>query len=543
MSALAPADPVRQVRSFLRERRRAHQPAAQRSDRFTAVYTAALYAVVGGLLGVRVLHQSPARGHAAAWLSGGGLARVAIAALLLGLLAALRYATWQGPVVFSAPDVHVLLTAPLPRAELVRARLRRGLALAAGLGALLGLAAFVLLEAELGVPAGPLLAACLLGPAVFGLLCAALGWLVECSAARARLVLLVGPLLLVAAAAAVFGGRPAARVGPWSGPWGWAAGPVVAAAKGHDPGWPAQAALLAVLTAAALLAAWRGAGMITLEELGRRAGTRSGLRADLYVADLRGAALLRREAVRGLLGTRRVRLRRPPSGRRWRWLAVVWRDALGALRAPRRFGWAALLGGSGVLAVAAAPDRRVMVAAALLAGYLAAAQLSEPLRAEADQPDASRALPWRWGELLLLHLLLPVLELCLIGWAALLVAFALGLLPAAGLGVALVGCPFVAATLSGCAAVPAQRGRLDADQLMTAATLGEFGGPAYLLRWVATGPLLAIVCLLVPILIMEGAPRHPGRLVALAVNAAAPLCLALGALLGWLRSRQPPGGG
>jgi hypothetical protein len=101
----------------------------------------------------------------------------------------------------------------------------------------------------------------------------------------------------------------------------------------------------------------------------------------------------------------------------------------------------------------------------------------------------------------------------------------------------------VAATLVCCAAVPAQRGRLGADQLMTALSLGELGGPAYLARWFATGPLLALVCLIVPLLIMEGASRYPGRLAALAGNAVVPLCLALAALLAWLRGRQPPGGG
>ncbi len=537
--------PARPALGFLRERRRAHQPAAQRSDRFTAAYTAALYGVIGVLLGVRVLQQSPARGAAAAWLSGGGLARVAVAALLLGLLAALRYATWQGPVVFSAPDVHFLLAAPLPRAALVRTRLARGLVLAAGLGALLGLGTFVLLEAELGVPAWPLLSAALLGPAAFGLLSAALGWLVECSARRARLVLLGGPLLLALAAAVAFGGGTAARVAPWSGPWGWAAGPLVAAAKGHDPGWPLQAALLAALTVAAVLTAWRSAGTVSLEELGRRAGTRSGLSADLYVVDLRGAALLRREATRGLFGfgarRRRLRLRRPPVGARWRWLVLPWRDGLSALRAPGRFGWALLLGGAGVLGVAVAPDRRVVLAAAIVACYLAAAQLVEPLRAEADQPDASRQLPWRWGDLLLLHLLAPALQLSVVGWVALGLAAAVGLLPVAGLGVALLGCPFVAATLISCAAIPAQRGRLTADYLMTAMSQGELGGPVYLLRWFATGPLLAVASLIIPIAVLRGVDRYPGRLLAVAFNAAIPLCLALGALLAWLRSRRPPG--
>jgi hypothetical protein len=203
----------------------------------------------------------------------------------------------------------------------------------------------VLLQAELGVAAWPLLAAALLGPAALGVLAAALGWLVESSPATARVVLRASPLVLAGAAAAWLGGVAAAKVDPWSGPWGWAVGPLVAAAGGHDPGWPVQAALLAAITAAAVIAAWQTAARVTLEELERRAGTRTGLGASLFMVDPRGAALLRHEAVRGLLGVRRLRLHHP----RHRWLAVPWRDALSLLRAPGRVGWALVLCGGGVL--------------------------------------------------------------------------------------------------------------------------------------------------------------------------------------------------
>src|SRR6266498_4871772 len=110
------------------------------------------------------LRQRPASGAASSWLTGGGLARIGVATLLLGLLAALRHATWQGPVVFRLPDVQWLLSAPIDRGALVRLRLARALAAGVAAGALLGLGTFVLLEAELGVPARPLLAAALLGP-------------------------------------------------------------------------------------------------------------------------------------------------------------------------------------------------------------------------------------------------------------------------------------------------------------------------------------------------------------------------------------------
>src|SRR6266508_1023862 len=163
----AASDPVpgRPVLAYVRGRRRAHRPPGQRSDRFTNAYGVGLYLVIGLVIAFRLLRQRPAQGATTAWLVDGGIARCGAVALLLGMLAALRYATWQGPVVFRAPDVQWLLGAPLDRAGLVRSRLARGLVAGAATGALLGFGAFVLIEAELGVAAGALLAAAVLGPA------------------------------------------------------------------------------------------------------------------------------------------------------------------------------------------------------------------------------------------------------------------------------------------------------------------------------------------------------------------------------------------
>jgi hypothetical protein len=523
---------------FLRQRRRAHRSPQQRSDRFTALYTVGLYTAIGAWAGFQALRQGPARGGSAAWLTGGGLARVATVALLLGLLATLRYATWQGPVVFTAPEVQFLLGSPLPRAELVRARLGRGLLLAAATGAALGVAAFVLLEAELAVPAWPLLAAALGGTAAFGVLAAALGWLVESSPVTARVVLLASPLVLAAAVAAWLGGAVAVGVDPWSGPWGWAAGPLVAAAGGHGSGWPLQAALLAAVTVAAVVAAWRTAGRVTLEELERRAGTRAGLGASLYLADPRGATLQRHQAVRGLVGVRRrLALRHP----RRRWLALPWRDGLSLLRAPGRVGWALVLCGSGVLAVALAPGRRLLAAGAVVVAYLGAARLVEPLRGEADQPDASRQLPWRWGDLILLHTATPILVLTAVGLAATVALALAGLVPAPALGLAAAACLPVAAALVWSAAIAGQRGRLGLDQFLTASAMGELAGPIYLLRWFATGPLVALASLLGPILVLQSAAGSPpSRAQAALTNAAVLLVTALAAQGAWLHSRRPP---
>jgi uncharacterized protein DUF6297 len=522
---------------FLRGRRRVHRSPQQRSDRFTGLYTVGLYTAIGAWVSFQALRQSPARGGSAAWLVGGGLARAGTVALLLGLLAALRYATWQGPVVFSAPEVHFLLGAPLPRAELVRVRLARGLLFGAAVGAALGLGAFVLLEAELGVPAWPLLVAALLGPAALGVMAAALGWLVESSPATARVVLRASSLVLAVAAAGWLGGAVAAKVDPWSGPWGWAVGPLVAAAGGRDPGWPVQAALLVAVTVATVFAAWLGAGRVPLEELERRAGTHVGLGASMFMADPRGAALLRREAVRGLLGVRRRRLRHP----RHRWLAIPWRDAVSLLRTPGRVGWALVLCGSGALTIAVAPDRKLLATGAVVVAYLGAAQLVEPLRGEADQPDASRQFPWRWGDLMLLHTATPILTLTVIGLTVTVTAALLGLLPGPVLGMALAACLPVAAALVWSAAIAGQRGRLGLDQFMTASAMGELGGPVHLVRWFATGPLVALVVLLVPVLVLQGAAgRPPPRTQAATTNAASLLVTALAVQGAWLRSRHPP---
>jgi hypothetical protein len=522
---------------FLRRRRRAHRSPQQRSDRFTGLYTVGLYTAIAAWTGFQALRQGPARGGAALWLTGGGLARVATVALLLALLATLRFATWQGPVVFTAPEVQWLLSSPLPRAELVRARLGRGLLAGAAAGASLGLAAFVLLEAELAVPAWPLLAATLGGLVAFGVLAAALGWLVESSPGTARVVLLASPLVLAAAVAAWLGGAVAAGTDPWSGPWGWAAGPLVAAAGGRDPGWPLQAVLLAAVTVAAVAAAWRTAARVTLEELERRAGTRAGLGASLFMGDPRGAALLRHQAVRGLAGVRRLRLRHP----RRRWLALPWRDGLGLLRAPGRVGWALVLCASGVLAVAAAPGRRLLAAGAVVAAYLGAARLVEPLRAEADQPDASRQLPWRWGDLILLHTVTPILVLTAIGLAVTAALALAGLVPVTALAMAAAACLPVAVALVWSAAIAGQRGRLGLDQFLTASTLGELAGPIYLLRWFATGPLVAVAVLLGPILVLQDAAGSPPPRTQAAVTNAASLLVTALAIQGiWIRSRQPP---
>jgi len=83
-------------------------------------------------------------------------------------------------------------------------------------------------------------------------------------------------------------------------------------------------------------------------------------------------------------------------------------------------------------------------------------------------------------------------------------------------------------------------GRLGLDQFMTASAMGELGGPMYLARWFATGPLVALGVLLVPVLVLQGAAgRPPPRAQAAITNAASLLVTALAVQGAWLRSRHP----
>jgi hypothetical protein len=518
------------VLAYLRDCRRGHRRKS-RWDRFTDAYTVFLFATLGGYLAFAALRESAISPAEAVHVID-QLGRWAPPVLLLLLIAALRYCTWQGPVLFSLADVEWLLSAPVSHLEIVRRRLRRGLIVAAGLGAALGLATFVLVEAALGVAAWPLLGATVGGLVPLGLLAGAVGWLIECSPQRARIVLRVSPLVIPVAAALALAPTVAdGDVALWSGPWGWSAGPMIAAVGGSAPGWPYQAMLLAVTALTSITIAWRSAGSAPTEELARRAGVRSGLVAALYFADVRGAALLVRRSGESLLGMRRIRIRRPRSRR----LAVLWRDALSILRSPGRFGWALLLTGAGVLAVAAAPDRRAVVAAGVLAGYLAAARLCEPIRLEADQPDAHYVLPWRWGDLLLLHCAVPVLSLTALGALAVTVASLVGLFPTAAAWSALALCPLVSATVTSSAAIAGQRGPFPIELLL----LGGDVGAVVLLFWLATGPILAALFLILPLSIVYRA-ADDGSLVTGATGAAAALVVTLLGAVAYLRSRSQP---
>jgi hypothetical protein len=183
-------------------------------------------------------------------------------------------------------------------------------------------------------------------------------------------------------------------------------------------------------------------------------------------------------------------------------MAVPWRDALWATRNVGRVGTAAVLAGGALMVILAAPGSLLALFGAVVISYLGASQLVETMRAELDAPGASRHLPYRYGDLILLHAPVPIASLTVALMLSCAVGTLLGLLPVAGLPVALALCLPASAALVACAAVAAQRSRtLPLEVLQAATAAGDLGG-LIVFQWYAMGPTLALVALGLPGLLL-----------------------------------------
>ena len=214
----------------------------------------------------------------------------------------------------------------------------------------------------------------------------------------------------------------------WSGPWGWAAQPVMAlagravtgqavagqaaAAGGAGnpaPWWPLALGLLAGTALAALAWADRAAAGVPAAALRARARTLGAMSAAALSMNTRGVATAYGEAG----GTRRARNRLPPPRRRE--LVLLWRDLLALLRSPARLVSAVLLALLAAALIALAghgrPVSLVLVACGLSLGYLAAAWLCEGARLDADDPRRSANLPMSFESLAWWHAAVPCLVL------------------------------------------------------------------------------------------------------------------------------------
>jgi hypothetical protein len=469
---------------------------------------------------------------------------LAAAALLLLLILA-RDALWRGPVTVPQAAADWLLGTPVDRRRLLRPRFRLSAAAAIVAGAAAGIvpaAALVALGLG-GRDAGSVLRLAVAAMLPAALLFAAgtgLAGLIERHRATWRWVHRGTPAALAAAAAlagcaawAAFGNAPSAVTTAvlWSGPWGWAAQPLVAetgravagraltgtagpagsAARGAAAagraagqaaaGWPLATVLLAVAAVALLAVAYQAAGGVPAAALRARARTLGAMSAAALTMNTRGVAMAYSGAA---AGPRRARLRLPPP--RWRELVLPWRDLLAVARAPARLAGAVGLAVLGVGLLAAASHGRqvslVPVACGLTVGYLAAAWLCEGARLDADDPRRSAQLPFRFESLAWRHAAVPGLILLVAGGVPVLAACVAtgGLRPLALLAVTVP--VLVAGALVNVF-------RADFSPGLLAGSDTPLGNTAAinLVVWYAWGPVLAVVPMTV---LLSSAIRSPG---------------------------------
>ncbi|GGU52771.1 hypothetical protein GCM10010211_16600 [Streptomyces albospinus] len=491
-------DRTEETLRWLRRKRRAHHR-RRRRDTAVFVYSVALAAVgYGGGCTARFLHSlrisadyGGLGGHVQHTLP----SLFAVLTLALALVAA-RDALWRGPVVVDGPTMAWLLTQPVRRAAVLRPRYRMSAALSLGTGLLMGLVAAVVLQVIRLAPFGLALLAALPAALCLPPLALALGAAVERRPELARRVRRLTPYaavmlaLLAGQVALAFTGHRLAVLEwaeLWSGPWGWAAQPVVAATGGGAPGWPVAVALLAAVATAAFWYGHRDAAHVPGAQLRGRAATMSAVASGMSTLELRAAKL----AVINAGGDTPRRSMGLPAPRS-RHLIVVWRDLLALLRTPGRLGRALAWGASG--ATAAGPGAGLSGAkgvlglvAALLCGYFAVGALAEPARVESDDARRSAWSPFRFRTLMLHHAIVPAALGALLGVLAA-VPYALSGAPWLLLVMPLCAPPFAAAAVFGACRGPARTDLM----FMGASSPTGAPGPFLFAAWYATGPLVAV---------------------------------------------------
>ncbi|HEY8043277.1 MAG TPA: DUF6297 family protein [Streptosporangiaceae bacterium] len=431
--------------ALLRELRRGHG----RKQAANAAYWAYLAAVIvvsyGGSLIVRAYratrHPPPPTAAAPQLLHAAPAALTAL--VLLVFLVLLRDALWRGPVTVPQATADWLLGTPVARRRLLRPRFRGSAAAALLVGAVAGIVpAAALVALGLGGRSdGQVLRLAGASVVSMGLLFAlatGLAGLIERYPGTGRWVRAATPVALAAAvllaglaAWAGLGRLPSAvaAVVLWSGPWGWAAQPVIATAghataghatAGHAaagtavagnpaPWWPLALGLLAAAALAALAWADRAVAGVPAAALRARARTLGAMSAAALSMNTRAVAT----AYSAAGGARRARFRLPPPRRRE--LVMLWRDLLALLRSPARLVSAVLLAllAAALIGVAGhgRPVSVVLVGCGVSLGYLAAAWLCEGARLDADDPRRSVPLPMRFESLAWWHAAVPCLVL------------------------------------------------------------------------------------------------------------------------------------
>jgi hypothetical protein len=373
-----------------------------------------------------------------------------------------------------------------------------------------------------GVDAAPA-AGLVAGLALVGVLGVAGAARVQCSARWSRAIAIAVPASVAIGAALVAvasAGATGRRVVLWSGPWGWAVQPVA--------GTTTAAALLALalLVAAAgvaVAAAVRGFEPCPTERHAVRAEARSGAVASAWALDARTARLSLRQAA----GPGRTRARLGLRAPRHPALAVPWRDATSALRAPQRtLGCTALAALAAIVAIAAA-DHPAAEILAVLGTYAAASIMLEPLRQEIDQPSASRVLLRRpFGRILLGHVAVPIAVLATGAAVAGVGVAVAGALPGRGGAIAVTAIAIVPAVVL-CAALSSRRGGRLPVSVLALGTTGDPSGGGIVIAWLLAWPAGAVALGALPLIFVARASVLGSALVlAFAVSATGAFVLA-----------------
>ncbi|HYB28942.1 MAG TPA: hypothetical protein VEF89_20185 [Solirubrobacteraceae bacterium] len=489
--------------------------------------------VCGAIIGVFV------RGAITSLVGGGigvhGLLVLGPAVLLVVVLGAARFGSWQGPVSFSAADLALVLTAPIATADLVQPKLEHSLVVGALAGAAVGGVAILVVAGGPGALGAVRSVAAVVALASLSSLCVAIGWLVQSSRRSGQRIRWVSPAVVVAAGGLVAGSAVVfSRLGMWSGPWGWSIAPLAG-----GTGWPVALGLALTSSAVVVLWALRRAGAASIEMFAVRAGTRSALSASAWTLNYRTAALSYRAAQPARLG---VRIRIGPPARPQR--AVLWRDAIALARDASRVGWATLLGAGATVGALTHPGRLLPAVLAAAGLYFAASVLCEPLRVDVDYPDRSATLlTWSFARVLLAHCTLPALTLATITAGTVLVSVAIGV---AGPG-ALVLIPSlligVVATAVLAAALSARRGGRVDEALLIRLLGADPSSPAswaMIVLWVAPWLILTLITLGGAITIVGHAVVHHRSVVSAGVLAVGITGAVAGTLIGVARRTTRP---
>jgi hypothetical protein len=467
------------------------------------------------------------------------------ALILLALVALARQATWRGPVVVSSADADWMLPLPISRATMLRPRLRSSLLTAVILAALAGSIGALVLHAYGLAGVGRLWLATLVAAVLIAVIGQGMGALIERSPGLGALTLRWSPWLIAVAVAGFGLGLAQANgteLGPldtivlWSGPWGWSSQLLVHASDGGAGGWPVALVLLAATAAAAAGYGYVAVPGIPARGLRQRAATASSVGAAMFLGEFRDAHLAVRETSRGAVRRRSLRL---PTHRA---LAVAWRDLTALSRSLTAVTWAVPF--LGIVAVAlnvavrqhSGPRTLIPVTFAVLAGYVAALQLVEPARLDADDPRRTRWSPYPAAALARRHAVVPIVLLMAIGVVA-------AVAGSPWLGerhtiLAVAAAVVLSPLLVAAALVSAYRGRVPLHLMFGGGDMG-FGstGPLLLLVWYLYGPLLALLTGQAALAPLTTAWRHGTAPLAPALNAVVLAAIATALILLWTGKR------